>query len=92
MRFDWSSFSPFEKTIAVAAAFELVLFLCVAALSAIAIGQSYLVYWFVLGPPSLLFAPLLHRLFRYLDEERQLIQHRKAANASPEATRRDGRP
>jgi len=50
MRLAWSNLSPLEKTVAVAAVFELVVFLCVAAVPAVAVGRSYMLYWVVLGP------------------------------------------
>jgi hypothetical protein len=82
VRLAWSHLSPFEKTVAVAAVFELALFLAVSAVPAVVVGRTYMLYWVVLGPPSLLFAPLLHRLFKYLDEERPIVQHRKSKDAS----------
>jgi|GEM_PF-5024300 len=82
MRFAWSNLSPFEKTVVVVTAFELALFVAVAAVPSVLVGRSYMLYWVFLGPPSLLLAPLVYRLFRYLDEERPIVQRAEGPQSS----------
>jgi len=73
MQLAWSNLTPFEKTAVVVAGFELVLFIAVVAVPAAVAGYGYMLYWLIFGPPSLCFAPLLFRWFKY-QEERPLVQ------------------
>ena len=85
----WAKLSPFEKTIVVTAVLEFVLFLGVIAVPTVNVGRGYMLYWVLFGPPCVVVAPLVYRLFRYLDEERPLVQAHKARKSLSQPQRRD---
>ena len=84
MRLTWSRLTPFEKTAAVVSAIELAIFIAVVAVPTALAGYSHMLYWLVLGPPSLCIAPLLFRWFKYQDE-RAITQPPRSGNATSKA-------
>jgi hypothetical protein len=77
MRLAWSNLTPFEKTAVVAATFELALFIGIVAISDAVAGYSYMLYWVLLGPPTLCLTPLLYRWFKYREERLLLRRPRR---------------
>ena len=88
MRFAWSNLTHFEKTAVVVSLFELALFVGVASFPSPLMGFIYINFWWLVCPPSLALAPLVYRLFRYLDEERPLDQRSDKPHSHVRGTER----
>jgi len=74
MQLAWSN-SRHSKDGGCGCRFELVLFIAVVAVPAAVAGYGYMLYWLIFGPPSLCFAPLLFRWFKYQEERLSCSHH-----------------